>query len=689
MTDDKNIPEYALQPAKGLDEMEIDEFDPSPYDRLLSWSKQKKHEETDGVGEQVEEALAIPSEEEIFEEEAFHLQVETEDFPLEETFEEHPDTNVETDEVFFQKEMMKMEDSVDESVKETFYEDELDAVEEETKLVSAVPAEPSAETVNVKPVTVLPMVGTLVTNELKMTDIREKPEAKIFIEEDILVPDTKEDLASILSMTGKLKLFDSEIHVGQMSQDSVKVAGEILLHTMYIPEKYGNEENIIAIQSKLPFKTDWTLNVAPLSHLVIKPTLESVDYTVINERKFRAKLTIRLAMREYANVELQVFQGIKGETLQLLKEKVQLTHVSERKNDVMEINESLPLKDSQPKPERILKYDVDIVENHKQITDEKAVVNATIYCNVLYLGKVTDPEDETETHLSPQLFQGKAEFTQFIPISNAAEGSRVAFSDKGLVVRIKEEDPEDDSAPVNAFTLEGEVETSLEIYKNLEREIVTDIYHRTKDVISDKVELETMSLGGSGVTEAAVREIINVPEKYGEVKRVIYISGNIKNSKSTLEQNKNVVEGVVEVNLLCIPEDEKKPAFSLTKDLNFRGAMEIPEAKGNTKANSEISIKELWFDRINSKQIEVNANLFIASSIYGQEKYQIIEKVCFVEAQDAGEVKPGMIVYITKTGDTLWDIAKKYRTTVDMITEINDLEKEQKLTDSTKLLIVR
>lgn len=700
MTDDKNIPEYALQPAKELDEMEIDEFDPSPYDRLLSWSKQKKapqsfakpdkqefqqemkpvmgkYEETDGLGEQLEEALAIPSEEELFEEEAFHLQVGAEDFPLEETFEENLDANAKAEEEFFQNEIMKMEETYEEPI------------EEETKLASAVPVEPLTETVNAKPVTVLPMVGTLVTNELKMTDIREKPEAKVFIEEDILVPDTKEDLASILSMTGKLKLFDSEIHVGQMSQDSVKVAGEILLHTMYIPEKYGSEENIIAIQSKLPFKTDWTLNVAPLSHLVIKPVLESVDYTVINERKFRAKLTIRLTMREYANVELQVFQGIKGETLQLLKEKVQLTHVSERKNDVMEINESLPLKDSQPKPERILKYDVDIVENHKQITDEKAVVNATIYCNVLYLGKVTDPEDETETHLSPQLFQGKAEFTQFIPISNAAEGSRVAFSDKGLVVRIKEEDPEDDSAPVNAFSLEGEVETSIEIYKNLEREIVTDIYHRTKDVISDKVELETMSLGGSGVTEAAVREIINVPEKYGEVKRVIYISGNIKNSKSNLEQNKNVVEGVVEVNLLCIPEDEKKPAFSLTKDLNFRGAMEIPEAKGNTKANSEISIKELWFDRINSKQIEVNANLFIASSIYGQEKYQIIEKVCFVEAQDAGEVKPGMIVYITKSGDTLWDIAKKYRTTVDMITGINDLEKDQKLTDSTKLLIVR
>jgi LysM repeat protein len=198
-----------------------------------------------------------------------------------------------------------------------------------------------------------------------------------------------------------------------------------------------------------------------------------------------------------------------------------------------------------------------------------------------------------------------------------------------------------------------------------------------------------MSLGGSGVTEAAVREIINVPEKYGDVKRVIYISGNIKNSKSVLEQNKNIVEGVVEISLLCIPEDEKKASFSLNRELNFRAAMEIPEAKGNTKANSEISIKELWFDRINSKQIEVNANLFIASSVYGQEKYKIIEKVCFIEPQEAIGVKPGMVVYITKNGDTLWDIAKKYRTTVDMITEINDLEKDQTIEASTKLLIVR
>ena len=583
-----------------------------------------------------------------------------------------------------------------EVIAEPNFQLDLESEQPSTKPVTAVPSiheeTVPASAPNAEAAVIVPMAGTLITNELKMTDIREKPETRVYIEEDILVPDTKEDLASILAMTGKASLADSEIRVGQLSQDSVKVTGEIELHTLYIPESYAGEHHIINIQSRLPFKTEWNVSAEPLSRLVIKPSIESIDYTVINERKFRAKLTVKLSMREYANVEMQVFQGIKGEKLQLLKEKIQMTHVSERKNDVMDINEALAIKDTQPKPERILKYDVDIVENHKQITEDKAVINATIYCNVLYLGSSNDAEamsleENTGNKLSPQLFQGKTEFTQFIPIVNAAEGSKISFNYNNLTVHIKEPDPE---APgESAFALEGSVETTIEIYKNLEREIVTDIYHRTKDVVCDKVELEAMSLGGSGVTEAAVREIINVPEKYGEVKKVIYIYGNIKNSKSFLEQNKNIVEGTIDINLLCLPEDEKKTAFRLNKEVNFRGAMEIPMGRGDTKANSEIAIKELWFDRINTKQIEVNANLFISSSVYGQDKYEVIQNVCFVESKEERGTKPGMVVYITKNGDTLWNIAKKYRTTTEMITEINELSEGQPLPSGMKLLIVK
>ncbi|MFV0516184.1 MAG: SPOCS domain-containing protein [Aminipila sp.] len=717
MTYDKDIPDFALQPARDPDAE--DQFDPSPYDRLLNFYAQDTKNDDGFDPLQESKGLDVEAKEEFD-------QVETEDrefnefpplqgFSGKESEEEQESVYEESlktpdfvaEEVPSEAQVVEEKEEVVETIAHNEEELYFEMDSEESEPVVEVDAEeasatfeagnsktvvPTVSPVNGDVALIVPAPGTLMTNELKMTDIREKPEIKVYVEEDILVPDTKEDLASILSMTGKARLSDSEIRITQPGQDLVKVNGEIDLHTLYIPENYEGEHHIINIQSRLPFKTDWSVDVGPQSRLVIKPYIESIDYTVINERKFRAKLTVRLAMREYANVEMQVFQGIKGEKLQLLKEKIQMTHVSERKTDTIEIDEVLPLKDTQPKPERILKYDIDIVENHKQITEDKAVINATIYCNVLYLGSQVEGERADEdaddiTKLVPQLFQGKTEFTQFIPLSNPAEGSKIAFNYNNLNVKIKS--PTEEEPMENAFSIQGDVETSIEIYKNLEREIVTDIYHRTKDIVCDKVELEAMSLGGSGVTEAAVREIINVPEKYGEVKKVIYIFGTIKNSQSFLEQNKNIVEGVVDITLLCLPEDEKKPAFTLNKDINFRGSMEIPMGRGDTKANSEIAIKELWFDRINTKQIEVNANLFISSSVYGQDKYQVIQNVCFVESKEEQGAKPGMVVYITKAGDTLWDIAKKYRTTTDMITEINELAEEQPLKPGMKLLIVK
>ena len=35
---------------------------------------------------------------------------------------------------------------------------------------------------------------------------------------------------------------------------------------------------------------------------------------------------------------------------------------------------------------------------------------------------------------------------------------------------------------------------------------------------------------------------------------------------------------------------------------------------------------------------------------------------------------PGITVYIVKPGDTLWDIAKKFYTTVEEIIQMNDLD---------------
>ena len=44
-----------------------------------------------------------------------------------------------------------------------------------------------------------------------------------------------------------------------------------------------------------------------------------------------------------------------------------------------------------------------------------------------------------------------------------------------------------------------------------------------------------MALAGSGVAEISAREIVNIPERYGNVDKVVYISGNISEKRSFID----------------------------------------------------------------------------------------------------------------------------------------------------------
>ncbi|WP_324825733.1 DUF3794 and LysM peptidoglycan-binding domain-containing protein [Sinanaerobacter sp. ZZT-01] len=564
------------------------------------------------------------------------------------------------------------------------------------------PAEAPKEKPSEKPIPhkVQPVDANLLSRRLKITDVKSKPQFRVFIEEDILVPDVKPDLASILSMDGKLKLSDKQVSAGASGVTDLKISGDFMLQTLYIPDKTQENELVVAIDSRLPFKEKAEIRAEPYSELIVTPMLEAIDYSVVNERKFRVKATVGINVKEYRAVDVQIFEGIQGEEVQLLKEKIHATDVALRKTEAIELEEDLPLKDSMPEIGKILRYDVNVVENHKQVSRDKAVINATVYCNVMYLGAepfggdiesmAEEGEEDTQKAI-PVFYQGKTDFTQFIkleedtPDSAAPSGSSVSFAVANASVKPKE----DENGQVNSFTLELTADTTIEVYKDTEQEIVTDVYHHIKEMQYDTDEISLMNLCGMGNSEVSAREIINVPEKYGGIDRVVFLSGNIGETTSHIEAGKNIVEGAVTLKIICIGMDENKTPFSIKQDLPFRSSIDIPGIKSEMVADNEVVLKELWYDKMNQNQIEVNAGISVSSSVMDMEKHALIKNVCFVELPEQKENQPSMVLYITKAGDNIWKIAKKYRTTIEAIKKINSIDYSNDIKPGTKLLIVK
>lgn len=549
------------------------------------------------------------------------------------------------------------------------------------------------------PPKIVPTIGSPMNSKLKLVDMRKKDPVRMTIEEDILVPDVKPDLARILAMDGKIKLSEREIHTAQADGDRIRISGDLILQTLYVPEHMVDGEPIVAIESRIPFKNDMEMKAAPHSDLAITPNIESIDFTIVNERKFRVRAAAVFGVKEYSNVDVEVFEGVRDEEVQMLKEKINLTDVALRKTEAFEIKDDFVLKENMPEILKVLKYDATVVENHKQVTKEKAVINASVYCNVMYLGaeedseasKAEDTAAEPERGAVPVLYQGKTEFTQFIrldgdynPGDQNPAGSKVNFNVTSLNLTAKE----DGNGKKNLFGLDMNVDTGLELYKTLEKEVVTDVYHHKKDVQLETDEIGAMALSGSGVAEISAREIVNIPERYGNVDKVVFLSGNVGEKRSFIDQSKSVVEGTITVNLICTSADNKKAAFNVTQDIPFRSAMEIPGITPEMTADHDIVLKELWFDKINNKQIEVNAGILVNTAVSSQQKHQLVKNISLMERPEDDSPLPGIVLYIARPGDTIWKIAKKYRTPIDEIKKVNEIELGKEIKPGTKLLIV-
>lgn len=525
---------------------------------------------------------------------------------------------------------------------------------------------------------IVPVTGNAVYTPVQVTNITEKTKTVITIEEDILVPDTKPDLREILLIDGSARLSSREIDRINKTDDYIGLSGEVELQTLYMPENRQTAGPVIAVQTRVPFKERWHTDIAPGATLILDCRTEKIEYMVINERKYRVKISLAIMARECVDRKVDIFEGINGEEIQMLKERVEISSIALRKKDTLSISENLELKE-EGSLESILKQDITVVENYKQFTAEKVVINGFIFVNLLYTVTGENPLD------CIRQAQERVEFTQFIPIKQQGSGGgNLHFDGSGLRVKLVQ-----DEEAGEVFRLEGEIITYVELYAGTEREVIIDGYHREKDFICDFNEEKSRTPVASAAGEVSVREIISPDAAYGEVEKILYTTGEIMNSESRGEQGKVITEGSLQAKMICMSlRDEEEPQlFSIRQEVPFRVVTAVPQMTGKEIISTRIHVRDIWAEKINGKQLEFNASVMAGSEIMREVPFKVLTNPAFEEST-AKETMAPMVVYVAGKDDSLWSIAKRFKTSVETVAKLNQLEEGQ-IAEGRKLLIIR
>lgn len=159
--------------------------------------------------------------------------------------------------------------------------------------------------------------------------------------------------------------------------------------------------------------------------------------------------------------------------------------------------------------------------------------------------------------------------------------------------------------------------------------------------------------------------------------RPVILERNIANSKAMF-QGELAVKFIYSTNQTCgIATKEMKIPFDYE--------MQVANITMNTNISTEIEVTSQDFIVGADGTIEARVDLCFILDVSNTISIDIIDEVSIDETRNK-EIY-SMVIYFVKQGDTLWNIAKRFGSTVCDIVRVNKIEDENKIYPGQQLFI--
>ena len=163
-----------------------------------------------------------------------------------------------------------------------------------------------------------------------------------------------------------------------------------------------------------------------------------------------------------------------------------------------------------------------------------------------------------------------------------------------------------------------------------------------------------------------------------------YIVVPAKKSKD-IKDVSETSDGNIELNLIM--ENSNSQINTRTAKIPFQYVVDDMENAENTNTDMEIEVINQDFIIQDGGSIISNIDLMMNQNSYQNTNLNIMNEI-----QSNGERESedySVIMYIVKKGDTLWNIAKEFGSTVEDIVRVNGIEDENKISVGQKIFVPR
>lgn len=502
---------------------------------------------------------------------------------------------------------------------------------------------------------------------------REKETTNQFtMEEDFNVPDQKPDVGRIIQYDGKIKIDEVKA-----SDARVHITGVLAFQILYAIDQ--NPGKIDCLEGQIPLHEMMNLDgITSGDKICLKWDIEDLNIQIIHSRKMNIRSLITFQALQEKEQNMAIPTDLRDEGVSLKKEEKKVLGLHVHNRDTIRIREEFNLASNKPDIQTILWDSVDVRGVDVRAEEGKAIIKGEIFAFVLY-------EDENDSDTLQWL-----EFSIPFQKELICEGCQEhMIPDLDLMILSSNLTVKPDADGEERVILADVVmESDLKVYFEENQDILLDVYHPAREYVPTYEQECLEQLLVKNYAKCRVQERVSIGERAGRILQICHSDGSVHIEESQMTDQGLLVEGFVRIRILYITGEDDMPFYSTEANVPFSMLVEAPEIDDQCKWYLHTDLEQLSTTMVDGMDIEVKALINLNALVLRQSHMNLMTDM-EVREPDWEKMKrmPGIVGYVVKPGDTLWDIAKMYYTSVETIQAINGLTSEEINPKDTLILV--
>ncbi len=480
---------------------------------------------------------------------------------------------------------------------------------------------------------------------------------QFYIDDDYNVPDAKNDVKKVILGEGTLTVEDMKV-----VENYIKVSGKLNFKVLYVTEE--GETKLSCLEGRIPFEEMIYLEQEPVGNLFVQASSADITVTAIHSRKLSVKTLAELTICSEGKLESELTVDIECETpLYKRFENKEFLKVFTTKKDTYRIKEEVSISGTKENIGTLLWTEVTSRKLDTRLEADELRIQGELllFCFYESLDGKTDWIEQAVPYEGRIECYGAQDdmYHQIYP----------ELTDVNIDVRM------DEDGEMRLLGIEATLEVRLIIYEEERLEILADAYSLEQSCVPKITEEEMERLLLQNHSKCKVTEQLSLPEIKDDILQICHNSARIQIEHTEVADGGIQIEGVLHLSFLYVKADDDIPFDTWQGMVPFSYLLESNETAPDMKYGLTYAVEQLSVGLLGTDEIEVKAVLAFNSFLKAPVRIRNIKEVEFTPFDmEEVEKRPGITGYIVRDGDILWDLAKKYNTTVEGIMQVNDLE---------------